>query len=300
MSEIKFSIIIPTYNRINQVVEAIDSALNQICNSSYEVIVIDDGSTDGTEKFLSEYQKKVSNFRFLKHEKNRGVAVARNTGIKIAQGKYLLFLDSDDLLLPDALKTFEKGIELFPDGEVFIGKIIKESLDKKRKIGILPKLSNNSKKNLKLFLKKKIPIVAGSFIVKKDIIEKNLFPEKLRLREDFPIYGYLICLCKCYVLDKPVVIIREHLHRLRNDTELLIQRNLLPLQILYEKLPSEFQALYSLALSREYLSIFRSFYLLKEYKKAIAYYHKAIKIYPFNLFCLSYLKKYLKSLIKSL
>ncbi|MDL1957570.1 MAG: glycosyltransferase [Candidatus Desulfofervidus auxilii] len=109
MPKIDFSIIIPTYNRANFVVEAINSVLNQTYKLPYEIIVVDDGSIDKTEKILLEYMKKEPRLKFIKHEKNKGPAAARNTGIIHSKGKYLLFLDSDDKLLPNALSIYWEG-----------------------------------------------------------------------------------------------------------------------------------------------------------------------------------------------
>lgn len=300
MQEINFSIIIPTYNRVNLVVEAIESALNQTYKLAYEVIVVDDGSTDETEKILVEYTNKEPKLKFIRNNKNKGVAFSRNVGIKSSKGKYLLFLDSDDKLLPDALYIFTKAIERYANGDVIKGKIIRENSKGEQKIGSSPRLLGDNKKNFVAFLRRKLPMETGSFVVKKNVIEKYTFPEELRLREDFPVYGCLILLHKCYTIEEPVIIIRDHSYRLRKETNLLIQRNIQPVEILFSKIPEEFEIFYPLAISREYLSIFRSFYLMKEYKKATHYYHEAIKVYPKHLFLISYFKKYLGSLLKVL
>ena len=85
------SVVIPTYNRINLLPEAIDSVLSQSYPVS-EVIVVDDGSTDHTfETLASKYQK----VKFLKQE-NLGVSAARNTGVSEAKSNWIAFLDSDD------------------------------------------------------------------------------------------------------------------------------------------------------------------------------------------------------------
>ncbi len=88
------SIIIPTYNDSAVITEAIDCSLNQTWENR-EIIVVDDGSTDGTEQLVKE--KYGSRVTFVRQE-NKGAGAARNTGIRIASGKYLQFLDSDDLL----------------------------------------------------------------------------------------------------------------------------------------------------------------------------------------------------------
>jgi GT2 family glycosyltransferase len=93
------SVIIPTYNRAAMIQEALDSVLAQ-SYSDFEVIVVDDGSTDGTAAALARYGDTL---RVLSQAR-RGVAAARNSGVRIAKGKYVAFLDSDDLWLANKLE----------------------------------------------------------------------------------------------------------------------------------------------------------------------------------------------------
>jgi glycosyltransferase involved in cell wall biosynthesis len=96
----KVSVIIPTYNREKYIVDTINSVLNQTF-SDYEIIVVDDGSTDGTERVIREqFPDKIS---YLS-KPNGGPASARNMGMRIATGEYIAFLDSDDLWLPEKLE----------------------------------------------------------------------------------------------------------------------------------------------------------------------------------------------------
>jgi glycosyltransferase involved in cell wall biosynthesis len=90
----RVSVIIPVFNRQGVLRRAVDSVLSQTF-SDYELIVVDDGSTEPIADVLSEAQGKV-HLRLLRHEKNRGAASARNTGAHAAEGRYLAFLDSDD------------------------------------------------------------------------------------------------------------------------------------------------------------------------------------------------------------
>lgn len=90
------SIIIPVYNDEKHVAQAIESALAQTLKE-VEVIVVDDGSTDGTPAVLKRYQERITHIR----QENRGLAGARNTGIRASRGKYLCFLDSDDTFTPE-------------------------------------------------------------------------------------------------------------------------------------------------------------------------------------------------------
>ncbi len=93
------SVIIPVYNRKEYIQETLDSVLSQSFQN-LEVIVVDDGSTDGTLDILKSYGKRIKLFR----QKHAGRGVARNLGIKKSQGKYLAFLDSDDVWLKHKLK----------------------------------------------------------------------------------------------------------------------------------------------------------------------------------------------------
>lgn len=93
------SIIIPTYNRKHYLGRALDSIRTQTY-TDYEIIVIDDGSTDGTADWVRNSYPYIN---LLQLPANIGAAAARNAGIKIAQGKYIAFLDSDDEWLPDYL-----------------------------------------------------------------------------------------------------------------------------------------------------------------------------------------------------
>ncbi len=92
MAEIKVSVIIPFYDRVDWLKEAVDSVLNQSFRS-FEVIVINDGSKEDISSFCDEYQHKI----IYKWKENGGAATARNLGIDIAKGEYIAFLDSDDI-----------------------------------------------------------------------------------------------------------------------------------------------------------------------------------------------------------
>jgi glycosyltransferase involved in cell wall biosynthesis len=97
----KVSVIIPTYNRLPMLKEAINSVLAQNFEDM-ELIVVDDGSTDGTAEEMKRYGGRV---RLIQHSENRGVSAARNRGILQAKSKYIAFLDSDDLWVKGKLKT---------------------------------------------------------------------------------------------------------------------------------------------------------------------------------------------------
>lgn len=94
------SVIIPTYNRQGFLLQAVESVFKQTV-ADYELIVIDDGSTDGTGEGLKPYENRLQYI----YRENRGVSAARNTGLQAARGDWIAFLDSDDYWLPAKLET---------------------------------------------------------------------------------------------------------------------------------------------------------------------------------------------------
>lgn len=102
----KISVVIPTYNRINQLKIAVESVLKQ-SYPDYEVIVVDDGSTDETHEYLSSIKK--DNFIYIK-QTHKGPASARNSGIKNAKGEYIAFTDDDCIIPYDWLDKIKNAI----------------------------------------------------------------------------------------------------------------------------------------------------------------------------------------------
>lgn len=101
-----FSVIIPTYNRVDKLERCVLNILNQsVSLNNYEVIIVDDCSQDGTEEFCCQLVNQNSNVRYIRNQVNKGRCVTRNEGIRAAQGKYLVFLDNDLLTSPNFLES---------------------------------------------------------------------------------------------------------------------------------------------------------------------------------------------------
>ena len=97
-----FSIVIPTHDRAELLLRAVDSALASALDEGLEVLVVDDASTDGTIEQLQQRHAGDPRVRWLRLDRNQGPSVARNLGLQHASGEFVLFLDSDDVLLPSA------------------------------------------------------------------------------------------------------------------------------------------------------------------------------------------------------
>lgn len=112
-----FSIVIPFYNRAWSIERAIASAVNFHLGSPTEIVLVDDGSTDGSADVVSRVvdgyknQPKVT-FKQIAHERNRGVCAAKNTGGKAASGEWIIFLDSDDELIGTCVEQFGEALQV--------------------------------------------------------------------------------------------------------------------------------------------------------------------------------------------
>jgi glycosyltransferase involved in cell wall biosynthesis len=118
----QFSVIIPTYNRLDLLSRTLASVRNQTFND-YEIIVIDDGSTDQTWEYLSSADHSIKAFR----QNNQGAGPARNLGAAKARGRYFVFLDSDDVWFPWTLATFFELIRKRGEPAILSGKFIEFS-----------------------------------------------------------------------------------------------------------------------------------------------------------------------------
>ena len=103
-----FSIIIPVYNVENELARCIDSIINQTFGN-FELILVDDGSPDNSGSICDEYAKNDSRVQVI-HKANGGVSSARNTGLKIAKGEYIWFVDSDDYVETNSFKIITFGL----------------------------------------------------------------------------------------------------------------------------------------------------------------------------------------------
>lgn len=112
----KFSIIIPCYNVAPWLATALDSVLAQTYGD-YETICVDDGSKDETGSILDRYAADDSRIKVI-HQENRGVSAARNKGLQIAQGEWLVYLDADDIWHPEFLESMVEGMRLAPDAQI--------------------------------------------------------------------------------------------------------------------------------------------------------------------------------------
>lgn len=187
---IKFSVIIPLYNKESYVLSTLTSILEQTYQD-FEIIVVDDASTDNG----LEHVKKLndSRIRILKHQENKGLSETRNTGIAAAKNDYLAFLDADDFWHTNFLESIVLLIQRFPDQKVF-GTHYKENF-KGRLITPSNKLPKSKKDNFILvsnFFKVNIGrliLTQSCIVVHKQVFDTvGTYDSKITFAEDIDFY----------------------------------------------------------------------------------------------------------------
>ncbi|MCX7873906.1 MAG: glycosyltransferase, partial [Caldimicrobium sp.] len=293
-----FSILIPTYNRLNFLKEALNSVFNQTFTGPYEVIVVDDGSQDGTWEFLENLAKTKDNLKILRHPENRGVASARNSALSLVKGEYILFLDSDDLLMDYTLERALATIETNEPRVVVASTYIKKN--SKLKVKKLLDISDyEPTKRLKLFLDGHFSDTIYFF--RKDIFRKFRFSENLKVREDWVLKGNIWATEIPAQIKNPLAIIKDHTDRLRKRYDLYLEATVLSVEYLFRELPAEFQSLKNYALSRAYIELGIKAFQGKNFIQAFEFYKKALERDPKIIKNFRFLKKFLKTyLLKTL
>lgn len=113
---IEISVIIPIYNVEKYLRQCVDSVLKQTIKEKIEVILVNDGSTDSSEQIMREYEKKFPEIIRAISQENRGLSATRNVALNIAQGKFLVFVDSDDYIGPNHLEAlYKKAVDTEAD-----------------------------------------------------------------------------------------------------------------------------------------------------------------------------------------
>ncbi|HFR4188069.1 CDP-glycerol glycerophosphotransferase family protein [Bacillus cereus] len=190
----KISIIVPMYNVEDYIEQTIHSLLNQT-HQNIEIILVDDASTDRTTEISSLYAAKYKNIVLSKQLENKGVSAARNIGLKLAKGDYISFVDSDDILTPDALEIMYQ-ISVKNDGDLIIG-----HYETFTTTNLISQNYNNNFSNppqeYQLFVDKNPELFSHVYswgkLYKRELVKNFFFPEHLPYAEDqpFSIYTYL-------------------------------------------------------------------------------------------------------------
>jgi|CXWL01.1.fsa_nt_gi glycosyltransferase involved in cell wall biosynthesis len=213
------SVIIPTYNREKFVGKAIDSVLRQGF-AGFEVIIIDDGSTDGTRKILEAYGTKIS----CMFQENSGVSSARNAGIRVAQGMWVAFLDSDDEWTKDYLACQLAQIKAYPEAVAHIANAVTVLPSGERSsLFVETGLADRFKEKSCLAFERPLSVIVQyapwflqSSIIRRDVLlQAGLFDVGLSIAEDLDVIARV-------ALRGPVAICRNELVEIYRREESIV------------------------------------------------------------------------------
>lgn len=192
------SVVIPLYNKEASIAQSLKSVLSQEYDD-FEVVIVDDGSTDGSGGVVEAINDP--RIRLIKQE-NGGPSKARNTGVKNAKGEWILFLDADDEMLPEALEFFSEKIQKNADADMFLGEVIvnngkTEHLAVEYKEGVV-------RNPFKSHVFGRLYQCSGTTVYRKTIVEENPFDERVRRYEDLQRIFKLYSKYSLYLCHKPV------------------------------------------------------------------------------------------------
>lgn len=268
------SVIIPTYNRAHIVTEAIESVLAQTYQS-YEIIVVDDGSTDNTAEVLKKYGNKIKYY----YQDNKGVSAARNRGIREANGDFIAFLDSDDLWKSDKI---EKQVIVFQENQD-LGLVYSyaEFLTVSTgKIQIKPRVICS---NLRDLVEKDAILPTPTVMIrKKCLADIGLFAETIPGIEDFDLWFRIAEKYTFSFIPAVLAKARYFGPNLSSESDKMSHGYL----IIYNKIISKYQRIFDVRYMKERLavqhySLGRSFIKSNNYKQSLQHIAESVKLYPF-------------------
>lgn len=205
----KVSVIIPTYNRASMLKEAIQSVLDQTY-TDYEIIVIDDGSTDSTREVVDGLKQRSGRVTYL-YQENKGRSAARNHGINLATGNYIAFLDADDKFLPQKLYTQVHALDDKPE----YGMTYSYSIAINERGRILREGGNPAKIRLSGWIYPELLFIKGTIITTPTVMvrasvlrEIGGFDETMHTCEDLDLWRRIARRYKVFQIEEPLSVVR--------------------------------------------------------------------------------------------
>ncbi len=293
---ILISIVVPTYNYGHLLPRALDSVIGQMADD-VELIVVDDGSCDNTNEVLATYAARCPRLHAI-HQANAGAAAARNHGIREAHGHYVLLLDADDELLPNALSTLRSVVKKKPDVGMVLGAQLSVSSDGRERLRLASPVPAASPQELtRLYLlQKRISITHCCSLFRRDLLLQRPYPEQLRSGEDIPVFAYLLVSAPVVTIDVPLARIYKHGDSLRHSRDNEEAYALCMVYEVFAHLPLECQYLRKRYTAQRYLSLFRAALNAGDLAQARRFYCNAIRLDLGQSLRWSYLRKALRML----
>lgn len=295
------SVIIPAYNYAETLPRAVESVMAQLHEISAELIVIDDGSQDSTPEVIGELLvAHQGRFRAIR-KANGGAASARNCGVDEAKGEYLIFLDADDAMAPGALSAFKQHLDENPESRMVIGGHRAILGNGKSRDHLPAALSVDPLTRLRDYLlNKRIALSNGACAMHREVFSHGKYPERFRSAEDIPVFSQVLANYHCTILARPMANIYKHEDSLRHQFSHAKAGGLALVDEVFspQRLGVEFQTLKKPFYVQRCLSLLRSSYNAGDFEAARRYFLLAIKKDWCVLAKGSYVRKFLRLLVR--
>lgn len=206
MNTPSISIVIPLYNKENNITDTVYSVLEQNANN-VELIIVDDGSTDKSYKIVTEIIKchPQKNIKLIR-QKNSGVSATRNNGIKASDGNYILLLDADDILLPHAIEYFNDCMMKYPDKQVYVGGFIENDTMSGKRFSRKNTATGIISEPIKEIFYFDIFLRPGNCLIKKTVFQNlGYFRSDITLYEDMELLLKIEENCSMAAFNQPVM-----------------------------------------------------------------------------------------------
>lgn len=275
-----FSVVIASYNYGHLIRRAISSVLSQDF-LNYELIVIDDGSTDGTEDVVNAHYKGL--LTYVRKE-NGGQSSAYNQGIQLSNGQYIYVLDADDSMEAGTLSAFHREIQNDQQKHLiyFAGYISVDEAGGCSEKSASASPDDATKRLRQYLLGKTTGLQHGSTIMHRSLFTDLKYPEQLRNNTDIVLFGQALSKTPAKALDFIAARIFSHPNRVRNQIEKTLKTGTQSVDLLFnpEIVPSNLMRLKPIFLARRLRSLARSLYKHRRYAEARTYYWRAIQTHP--------------------
>ncbi len=287
------TVIVPTYNYAHLLPKALDSVLNQ-WDADIELLVIDDGSQDDTARVLQHYARRYPQIQVF-HQANAGAAAARNRGVSAARGDYVLMLDADDELLPDALAAVRAALSAQPSPAMLLGAQISVYADGSQRLRLpTPVAGTPLQRCRRYLLDKRISISHSRCVFRRDLLLQRPYPETLRSGEDVAVFAYLLVSGPVVTTSEPLARVYKHADSLRHSRadEESVAHGML--HEVFAHLPEACQRLRQRYAAQRYLSLFRAALLAGDCSSARRFYRHALKLSVWQSLRPGYVSKFLR------
>jgi len=278
--DIDVSVIIPTYNRVRYIAEAINSILNQTYQN-YEILVVDDGSTDETQKAVAAIESEKIRYFYRDHQ---GISLSLNFGINHSRGRYIARLDSDDIFFPEKLKRQVQLLEANPEVDLVYTQVYNMTEDGKI-ICAYPESHNLPSEPLRT-LRSFLFAPSQSIMFRRDCIEKiGAYDENFTVAEDWDFCIRMAQEFKFAYINQPLVKVRKHAAMITRNGIQKIKHIIAVLE--------KHRELLSLGegyrwLSPHYYTLGREYFFIENYELAQSAFQKALSLSSTNFLAMLY------------